>query len=100
MIVTTGEHCLLCYPFSVLCCCYYLATKPCSTLCDPMDCSPPGSSVHRISHARMLGWLDFPFPGDLSDPGIRPTFSALASRFFITEPHGTLSLSSIYSQFC
>ena len=29
----------------------------CPTLCDPMDCSPPGSSVHRISQARILEWV-------------------------------------------
>ena len=28
----------------------------CLTLCDPMDCSPPGSSVHRILQARVLEW--------------------------------------------
>ena len=31
-----------------------LVTQSCPTLCDPMDCSPPGSSVHRILHARIL----------------------------------------------
>ena len=35
--------------------------------CDPMDCSPPGSSVHGISQARILEWIVFPSPGDLSD---------------------------------
>ena len=29
----------------------------CPTLCDPMDCSPPGSSVHRILQARILEWV-------------------------------------------
>ena len=38
----------------------------------PMNCSPPGSSVHGISQARRLEWLVFPFPGDLPDPGIKP----------------------------
>ena len=32
----------------------------CLTLCDPMDCSPPGSPVHRILQARMLEWVDIP----------------------------------------
>ena len=31
--------------------------QSCPTLCDPMDCSPPGSSVHRILQARMLEWV-------------------------------------------
>ena len=30
--------------------------QPCPTLCDPMDCSLPGSSVHGIFQARVLGW--------------------------------------------
>ena len=36
-------------------CC--LAAKSCPTLCDPMDCSPPGSSVHGISQTRILAWV-------------------------------------------
>ena len=32
------------------------------TLCNPMDCSPPGSSVHGIFQARILEWLPFPTP--------------------------------------
>ena len=42
------------------------------TLCDPMECSPPGSSVHGILQARILEWVAFPFPGDLLNPGIKP----------------------------
>ena len=44
----------------------------CLTLCDPMDCSLPGSSVHGILQARMSGLLCL-LPGDLPDPGIEPT---------------------------
>ena len=36
-------------------CC--LVAKLCPTLCDPMDCSPPASSVHGISQARILEWV-------------------------------------------
>ena len=36
----------------------------CLTLCDPMDCSPPGSSVHGILQARLLEWVAMPSPGD------------------------------------
>ena len=36
-------------------------TQSCLTLCDHMDCSPPGSSVHRIPQARMLEWVDIFF---------------------------------------
>ena len=37
-----------------------LATQSCLTLCDPMDCSPPGSSVHGILKARVLEWITMP----------------------------------------
>ena len=39
-------------------------------LCDPTDCSIPGSSIHGIFQARVLEWLPFPSPKDLPDPGI------------------------------
>ena len=38
-----------------------LVTQSCPTLCDPMDCSPPGSSVHVILQARILEWVAIPF---------------------------------------
>ena len=47
----------------------------CSAVSDslrPLDCSPPGSSVHRIFQARILEWVAFPPPGYLPDPGIEP----------------------------
>ena len=68
-----------------LCCCCS-AAQLCPTLCDPMDCSLPGSSVHGISLARSR--LPFPSPGNLPDPGIEPMSSALAGRFVISEPLG------------
>ena len=40
---------------------------------DPVDCSPPDSSVHGISQVRILEWV-FPSQGDLPDPGMEPTF--------------------------
>ena len=48
-----------------------LVTQSCLTLCDPMDCSPPGFSVLGIFQARILEWPCSP-PGDLPDPGIEP----------------------------
>ena len=38
-----------------------LVTQSCPTLCDPMDCSPPGSSVHGILQARILELVTIPF---------------------------------------
>ena len=38
-----------------------LVTQSCPTLCNPMDCSLPGSSVHRLLEARILEWVTIPF---------------------------------------
>ena len=40
----------------------------CPTLCNPMDCSPPGSSVHEILQARILEWVAIPFCRGSSQP--------------------------------
>ena len=46
------------------CCVCTLVAQACLTLCDPMDCSLPGSSVHGIFQARILVWVPFPSLGD------------------------------------
>ena len=43
-----------------------------STLCDPMDCRLPGSSVHGILQVRILEWIAMPSSRDLPNPGIKP----------------------------
>ena len=43
--------------------------QSCPTLCDPVDCSPPGSSVHGILQARILEWVTMPFSRGPSRPG-------------------------------
>ena len=61
--------------------------QSCPTLCDPMDYSPPGSSVRGILQARILEWLPCPSPGDLPNPGIKPASlmsPALVGEFFTT----------------
>ena len=63
--------------------------QSCPTLCDPMDCSPPGSSVHGIFPGKNTGvGCHFPSPEDLPEPGIEPTSPALTGGFFTTEPAG------------
>ena len=47
-------------------CCFI--AQSCPTLLWPMDCSPPGSSVHRISQARILEWVVISFPSGSSLP--------------------------------
>ena len=61
--------------------------QPCLTVCDPVDYTLPGSSVHGILQARYWSGLPFPPPGDFPDPGIEPTSLtslALAGGFFTT----------------
>ena len=63
-----------------VCVCVCELHQLCPTLCDPMDCSPPGSSVHGILQTRILEWS--PPPEDLLNPGIKPMSlaSALAAH--------------------
>ena len=51
---------------------HVLAAQSCPTLCNPMDCSLPGSSVHGILQARIFQWVYMPSPEDLPNPGIDP----------------------------
>ena len=63
-------------------------TQLCLTLCDPIDSSPPGSSVHGISQARILEWVAISSPGDLPNPGIEPGSPALQAESVLTGPPG------------
>ena len=58
--------------------------------CNPMDCSPSGSSVHGASRQEYRGGFSFPFPGDLSGSRIKPMSPPLAGGFFTSEPPGKL----------
>ena len=61
--------------------------QSCLTLCSPMDCSPPGYSVHGILQARSLEWVAMPSSKDLPNPGIQPVSlisPVLEGRFFTT----------------
>ena len=62
--------------------------QSCLILCDPMDCSLPGSSVHGILQARILESVAFPSPGDLPDPGITPRSPAAEAEPVLTGPPG------------
>ena len=61
----------------------------CLTLCDPTDCSPPGSSVHGILQARICTGLPCPSPGDLPDPGIEPASLALRADSWLLSHWGS-----------
>ena len=62
--------------------------QSCLTLCDPMDCSLLGSSLHGILQARTLEWVPFPSPGDLPDPGIEPGSPAFQADALTSELPG------------
>ena len=66
--------------------------QSCLTLCDSMDCSPPGSSVHGILQARILEWVAIPFSGGSSWHRDRTWVSYMASRFLTSVPPGEHSV--------
>ena len=55
-------------------------------LCNSMDCSPPGSSVHGIFQARILEWVAMPSSRGSSWPRNQTHISCIAGRFFTVEP--------------
>ena len=57
-------------------------TQSCPTLCDPMDCSPPGSSVHRILQARIVEWVAISFSRESSQLRDQTQVSRIADRRF------------------
>ena len=65
-----------------------LVTQSCPTLCDPMDCSPPGSSVHEIFWARILEWVAISFSKALPNPGMEPWSPVLQADSLPSELQG------------
>ena len=72
------------------------ATQSCPTLCGPVDCNPPGSSIHVILQARILEWLAISFARDLPNPGIEPRSPALQADSLLTELQGKPSTQDKY----
>ena len=56
--------------------------QSCPTLCDPMDCSLPGSSVHGIFHAIVLEWIAISFSRGSSQPRDQTQVSCVVDRRF------------------
>ena len=77
-----------------------LGTQLCLTLCDPMDCSPPGSSVHGILQARVQEWIPFPSPGGLPHPGISPRSAVLQVDSSPSETPGKPLGNQSSQEFC
>ena len=67
-------------------CCF--VTESCLILCDPMDLSPPGSSVHEISQARILERVAISFFKESSQPRDQTTSPALQADSLPTKPGG------------
>ena len=64
-----------------------MCAQLCPTLCDPIDCSPPGFSIHGIFRVRILEWVTISFCRGSSQPRIEPASLvslALAGGFLIT----------------
>ena len=69
-----------------------LVAQTCPTLCDPTDCSPPGSSVHGILPAKILEWVATPSSRDLPHPGIEPGSPAWQGNSLPSELPGVVVL--------
>ena len=67
---------------AVVCLYEVLVAQSYLTLCDPMDCSLPGSSVHGILQTRILEWVDIPFSKGSSQPTDWTQVSCIAGKFF------------------
>ena len=82
--------------------CMCLVAQLCPVLCNPMDCSPPGPSIHGDSADKNTGvekkkkeyWSGLPFlhPGDLPNPGIEPWSPTLQADSLPSEPLGKSTL--------
>ena len=85
----------------VCACTHAKLLQSCSTLCNPMDCSPLVSSVHGILQARILEWVAKPSSRGSSQPRDQTHISyvsCIAGGFFTTEPPGKPSKLSTASQ--
>ena len=77
--------------FSCFCVHAKLLLQSCPTLCGPMDCSLPGSSIHGILQARILEWVAMPSSRGSSWPRDQTWvswFSCIVGGFFTAEPLG------------
>jgi len=71
-----------------------LVVHSCLTLFDPMDCSPPGSSVHGTLQGEYWSRLPFSSPGHLPNPGVEPGSPAVQADSLLSDhegsPHSTV----------
>ena len=69
--------------------CVYGVTQWCPTLCDLMDCSPPGSSAHGIPRQEYWSGLPCPPPRDLPNQGLNPSLWHCGRILYHLSPHGS-----------
>ena len=89
MCVRTHLFMRICSFVTVLVLC--LCAQSCLTLCNPMDYSPPGSSVRGILQTGILQWVAISFSRRSSQPRDQTCISCIAGRFCITETPGNSS---------
>ena len=78
------------------CACRHVSAQWCSTLCDPLDCSLPDSSVHgNFAGKNTEVGCHFPPPGHLPNPGIEPSFPALQADSLSDESKGGTSTREV-----
>ena len=75
-----------------------LVAQSCPILCDPMDCSPPGSSVHGILQARTLEWIAIPFSRRSSQPRDQTQVSCIGRWILYHLSHQERQFPDAYSK--
>ena len=78
---------LYCLSHQVIMCVCVLDVQLCPTVCNPTDCNLPGSSVHGILQARILGWVAIPFSPNLSQTHLFFSFCEI-SRLYLGNKSG------------
>ena len=87
------------FVFDPLVLCVCSVTQLCLSLCKPMDCSTPGSSVHGIFQTRILEWVAISYSRESSPIGTEPTSlvsPVLACELFATVPPEQLRNTLIF----
>ena len=90
-------HCLKTWAYMCSICVHAKSLQSCPTLCDPVECNPPGSSVHGILQARILEWVAMPFSRGSSQPR-SPTLQADSLPFEL--PGKPKYLLCVHTQAC
>ena len=88
LLLPLEGQCLSLVPVCVCVCVCVCESLSHVQLCNLMNASPPGSSVHGILQSRILEWVAIPFSRGLPDPGIKPEPLVLQADSLPSEPPG------------